>query len=259
MGLMDSVTGGIDSFMVGLGLAADRSYENDSFLIDGKLTKAKLKFFEKPDLSKELMLNGKGEIEFFLNPEQIQVTKSVAIEQAKDATPQKIESKPAGTNPITMDLGTVWFDTYDTRKNVRTEYIDTLEKTMDPHETTHHVPAVYFCWGNFSSESKMVDEYLFYVEQLDVTYSMFLPNGTPVRASVKIKLKQCNHKDVQVKKESPDHAKLYTIRRGDTLQGIAMAEYDDPREWRRIADSNSITDPLMLAPGTKLLIPPILR
>ena len=65
--------------------------------------------------------------------------------------------------------------------------------------------------------------------------------------------------EVQEPKQSPDHAKLYTVRRGDTLQGIAMAEYDDPREWRRIADTNGITNPMSLPPGTKLLVPPILK
>jgi nucleoid-associated protein YgaU len=49
------------------------------------------------------------------------------------------------------------------------------------------------------------------------------------------------------------------MKRGDTLQAIAHAEYDDPREWRRIADTNGIDDPMSLRPGNKLLVPPILK
>jgi len=257
MGLMDMVTGA-------LGMGLDRDYADDSFLASGQLTKAKLLFLEKPAASSSAAkIKGqdgtKEELEFFLNPNKIVISKSVKMEESKDTTSQKTETKPATTDPISMDLGTIWFDTYDTRGNVRELYIDYLEKLLDPYEPTHHPPAVYFCWGKFSSESKLLDEYLFYVKKLDVTYEMFLPNGTPVRASVKLTLQQCNAKDTHTKKESPDHAKLYTVRRGDTLQGIAMAEYHDPKEWRRIADSNGITDPMSLTPGTKLLVPPILR
>ena len=59
--------------------------------------------------------------------------------------------------------------------------------------------------------------------------------------------------------ESPDHAKLHAVRRGETLQSIAAQEYDDPNQWRRIADANGIDDPFRLDPGARLIIPPILR
>jgi len=49
------------------------------------------------------------------------------------------------------------------------------------------------------------------------------------------------------------------VQRGDTLQNIAWKEYDDPAEWRRIADFNAVDDPMALEPGTKLLVPPILK
>jgi nucleoid-associated protein YgaU len=64
---------------------------------------------------------------------------------------------------------------------------------------------------------------------------------------------------VKSAKNSPDHAKVYTVQRGDTLQSISFREYDDPAEWRRIADANSVDDPMALEPGMKLLVPPILK
>ena len=42
-------------------------------------------------------------------------------------------------------------------------------------------------------------------------------------------------------------------------KGIAFREYDDPAQWRRIAEANGIDDPLALQPGRRLLIPPILK
>ena len=91
---------------------------------------------------------------------------------------------------------------------------------------------------------------------------MFLNNGTPVRAKVNMTLKTGlppDEQEAQHGKASPDHAKLYTVRRGDTLADIAYHEYDNAGEWRRIANLNHIDDPMSLKPGMKLLVPPILE
>jgi len=48
------------------------------------------------------------------------------------------------------------------------------------------------------------------------------------------------------------------VKHGDTLSLIAHEEYDDPAEWRRIADANGINDPKDVKPGTVLTLPPIL-
>jgi nucleoid-associated protein YgaU len=45
------------------------------------------------------------------------------------------------------------------------------------------------------------------------------------------------------------------VRRGDTLSGIAAAEYGDPALWRPIARANGIVDPRHVEPGRELTIP----
>jgi len=59
-------------------------------------------------------------------------------------------------------------------------------------------------------------------------------------------------------RNSPDHTKRRTLKSGETLALIASEEYDDPGEWRRIADANGIDDPRDVKPGTVLTLPPIL-
>jgi nucleoid-associated protein YgaU len=44
---------------------------------------------------------------------------------------------------------------------------------------------------------------------------------------------------------------------GETLTRVAAQELGDPAQWRRIADANGIDDPLAVAPGTVLEVPPI--
>lgn len=227
-----------------------------SLLFGGQLVKGKLAVYDTP---------GGGstkELEFFLNPSSIVITKSTRMETTS-ATGNADATRPATTDPMQMNIGQLWFDTYETRESVRRKYIDDLEKLLDYVADTHHQPAVSLVWGKFTEDtSNQAAHMYFMVQSLSVTYSMFLPDATPVRALVTLNLVQ--HQTFQdqasaTPKESPDHAKLYTVRRGDTLQGIATAEYDNPGEWRRIAELNNIDDPMMLRPGTKLLVPPILR
>jgi hypothetical protein len=223
-------------------------------LFGGQLQKAKLVTCKSPEDTAEIET-----IEFFLNPETITVGKEVKLEHNEHPQNPDIVRWQM-TKPTTLKLDTLWFDTYETRENVRDKYINKLEALLDFLPETHTIPCVYFVFGEFSQVAP-ADASVFRVENLNVKYTMFLPDGTPVRAQVTMKLVQAQkeQQEWEVQKESPDHAKLHTVRRGDTLQGISMKEYDDPAQWRRIADLNGIDNPMMLEPGRKLLVPPILK
>lgn len=221
-------------------------------LLGGKLEKAKFEVYDKPNGSK------KSDIEFYLNPKSITIEKSMILEEP--ATQGNTTAvKWTGTNPVVLKLGELWFDTYEARTSVRKQYIDKLEKLLDYDKAQHHPPVVRLVWGKFTQDTEFASKYQFYVEKLTVDYTMFLPGGAPVRAKVQVGLKQSIPIESQESKQSPDHAKVYTVKRGDTLQAIAFAEYHDAREWRRIAESNDLDDPLSLRPGSKLLVPPILK
>ena len=223
------------------------------------LTKAKLCAFADPSGQQP---REDLDLEFFLNPNTIKITKTCRFETTRSAGDCPSETRWTGTEPITLEIGEMWFDTYESRESVREKYIDACEKLLDYDVDTHHPPTLAFVWGEFTQKSTKMSEYKFYASSLRVEYTMFLPDGTPVRAKVAMKLTQCfptADQQTNNPKQSPDHAKIHVVRRGDTLQGIAMAEYDDPRQWRRIADTNHIFDPMVLVPGTKLMGPPILK
>lgn len=225
----------------------------------GTLVKAKLKSYKE---FKDGKLSGElGELELFINPEKIKTSQEVML-KGDQGTQRTEEKKYDSTLPLCFTLDGLIFDTYDTRESVRSKYIDKLEKLVKYHPQTHHIPVVHFIWGQFSQETDTSPEAVFYVSKLDVEYTMFLPDATPVRATVTLGMEQKLPPEAEEQnrgKQSPDHAKLYTVKRGDTLQAIANAEYDDPREWRRIAKTNNIDDPMVLRPGMKLLVPPILK
>ena len=96
------------------------------------------------------------------------------------------------------------------------------------------------------------------VESVNLTFVLFTPDGIPLRAKIGLTLKEYRPAALQVPqtpKNSPNVDKSYVVCRGDTLSGIASAQYGDPTQWRAIAQANGIVDPRFLKPGTKLTVP----
>jgi hypothetical protein len=143
-------------------------------------------------------------------------------------------------------------DTSDTLEDVRVRYVNKLRDLLRLNADLHAPPIVRFTW----------DSQLFVgvIESLNITYVLFTPKGIPLRAKLSLSLKEYRPAAVQVK-ESPrfsrNFEKAYTVRRGDTLSGIAAAVYRDASVWREIAGANSIKDPRRLQPGRVLTLPRI--
>jgi nucleoid-associated protein YgaU len=96
------------------------------------------------------------------------------------------------------------------------------------------------------------------IEKLDITYQLFLPGGTPLRAKLDLTLKEYRQaavKDMEQQTSSPTVPKTYQTRVGDTLAGIAAGLYQRPDAWREIARANGITNPRDLRPGQVLIAP----
>lgn len=54
---------------------------------------------------------------------------------------------------------------------------------------------------------------------------------------------------------APAASRSYTIKKGDTLYGIAVAHYGDGKQWTRIANANPGINPSKLAVGKTIVIP----
>jgi hypothetical protein len=151
------------------------------------------------------------------------------------------------TERLSLDL---LVDTTDTLLDVRLRYTDQLRGLLDIQSELHAPAIVRFVW----------DRQIFrgVIESLGITFVLFTPEGVPLRAQLALALKEYRPIEEQVAKaktSSPDVDKAYTIRRGDTLSGIAQAAYGDPARWREIAAVNRIDDPRRLEPGRVLRVP----
>ncbi|MBU1431638.1 LysM peptidoglycan-binding domain-containing protein [Myxococcota bacterium] len=188
------------------------------------------------------------------NPKEYTISKSVPWNPQPSAglDAPEMQFTTGQGETLTLEL---FFDTYEDKTPVsihtkRLHQLALIDKSL------HRPPMVLVMWSMLVFRGV--------VESISHRYTMFLESGIPVRATCSVTLREARDAKMQAQEQggglqSPDHAKLHAVRRGETLQSIAAAEYEDPAEWRRIADANGIDDPLRLQPGQRLMIPPILR
>jgi LysM repeat protein len=119
-------------------------------------------------------------------------------------------------------------------------------------------PFVTFLWGQETTFKAVCT-------QLTVAYKLFRPNGDPIRADVKMTLKQAvtassasshgaNKPHNPTTRANAGHG-VHTVKDGDTLPSIAYQTYGDATVWRAIADVNGVENPLHLRRGTSLSLP----
>ncbi len=186
------------------------------------------------------------------NPKEYSVQKSVQWEPHKAPGLDTPEQEFTSGNPAVLSVE-LFFDTYEEKKDVRKEHVDQVMALALVDADKHAPPLVMFSWGGFQFKGV--------VESLSLRYTMFLPDGKPCRATANLSIKEWKTAKEQTTtnpRNSPDHTKRRTLKMGETLALIAHEEYDDPAEWRRIADANGIMDPKDVKPGTVLTLPPIL-
>lgn len=91
-------------------------------------------------------------------------------------------------------------------------------------------------------------------------YTLFSPQGVPLRATMTVTLREYKTLSTQLHQlglNSPDKTQVHVLEFGETLASIAGKHYDDPGEWRRLAEANGIEDPRRLTTGMFLTLPPI--
>jgi hypothetical protein len=185
------------------------------------------------------------------NPKEFSIQKSVQWEPHKAPGLDLPEQEFTSGNPAVLSVE-LFFDSYEEKKDVH-EHTDKLQNLTLVNADKHRPPMVMFSWGKVKFKGV--------VESLTIRYTMFLSDGRACRATASLTIKEAQTAKEQLEKNprnSPDHTKRRTMKMGETLALIAHEEYDDPAEWRRIADANGISDPKDVRPGMVLTLPPIL-
>ena len=151
---------------------------------------------------------------------------------------------------LSMEL---FFDTYEAGTDVRTEYTNRIDALLTRKGGRTSPPICNFVWGTTLTFTAVL-------QSARKQFTMFLDNGTPVRARVNVTFKEFKppeRQKLETKGKTTTNTKVRLVKQGDTLSQIAGEEYKDPKKWRVIADANGITDPRTLQAGSQITIPPL--
>ncbi|OYY71790.1 hypothetical protein [Sphingomonas sp. 28-63-12] len=95
---------------------------------------------------------------------------------------------------------------------------------------------------------------------MNINYTLFMPDGTPLRAKVAVSFRSYISELQLAKKEgkkSPDVTHLVTVNAGDTLPLLCHRIYGDSGFYHQVAEVNGLLDFRNVPPGTQLVFPPL--
>ncbi len=190
-------------------------------------------------------------IDVCFNPKEYSLEKSVEWDADKAFADAPVPEFKA-PKPMTLSV-TLQFDTYEERVNVRDKWVRSIEKlafmkqqlpkdgtkSSKSEKQKYRPPVILFVWGRFSFKGV--------IESLSQKYTMFLSDGTPVRAECALKIRNVVDAFVDKGSEQTFSKQLRTrsvpVNANDRLDLIAAKELGDPGRWPEIAALNDIIDP----------------
>ncbi len=127
----------------------------------------------------------KDPIEVYFNPKELTLDKPVKWSPhkgSKDDSPT-LEFTQGEAMTMTVEL---LFDMFEVKGDVYAEYVSKLEKLVFIDSALKRPPLCTFTWGSKMPVFRGV------IEDMNVKYTLFLPDGTPTRCTATLKWKQSN-------------------------------------------------------------------
>jgi nucleoid-associated protein YgaU len=203
----------------------------------------------------ELQIDKGPTLKCYFNPTEYSVSKANTWNYKEVAGKSFAPPTFGGGQPRQMEL-TLLFDqtfppyTMPVRESTAA-LLDAMEvpKGKAAGSPTAAPPFMTFNWGGLVFKGACTS--------LTVTYKLFAVNGDPLRADVKLTLKQAEEAKPG---QNPTTRALagfgvHRVRDGDTLPSISYEAYGDATKWRLIAEANGVDNPLHLRRGTPLSLP----
>lgn len=196
----------------------------------------------------------KGSYTVYINPDRYQF--SYKVKHSKTSIPgssgQTLKFQEIEPSSVSFEI------TFDTTGVIPGSSGDVnaqvvaFQKVAYNYEGDIHSP--YFLqlnWGSITFSGVL--------SSLDVSYTLFSPQGIPLRAKASVVLTKTLDEEViaaQEKKNSPDMTHMRMVVEGDTLPLLCFSIYGDDTMYLEVARVNKLNHFTNLRPGTMLRFPP---
>lgn len=134
-----------------------------------------------------------------------------------------------------------------------TKQLDDFKEIVLGYDGEIHSPRfLELSWGTLVFRCRLTT--------LEITYTLFKPDGTPLRARAKATFTSYTAPQQllsEAKDSSADLSHLVTVKAGDTLPLLCHRVYGSSEYYRQVARVNGLAGFRSLAAGTRLLFPPL--
>jgi hypothetical protein len=232
--------------------------------MSGELIKLRIKAYSDEQFSEEV---ADGEFKTLLNPESYKF--NYKIEQNDDQAPGTSGAAPRFNKALPEDLRLEFvFDrtgvvadysqpggggNFSDEGNGVIDDIDHFKNVVFNYNGDEHRPNyLMIAWGALLFKGTL--------SEMDITFKLFKPDGTPLRAVANATFKGFVEDNLRVAMEnnsSPDLTHVREVKDGDTLPLMTHRIYGDSRYYLEVAKANRITNFRKLKVGQRIFFPPL--
>jgi nucleoid-associated protein YgaU len=228
--------------------------ENEGQLAKLKITAYKDERFEQP-------VEG-GEFTAQVNPDKVSFKYQIELEEQQGqgtsgSQPRFGRTKPeeltfqflfdaTGAVPLADGSSAISNDGVDAR-------ISAFKRVVLQYNGEEHKPNnLKLIWGRLLFKCVL--------NELNLEYTLFRADGTPLRASATAKFVGYVEDDLRVaeeRRQSPDVTHVRVVREGESLQHHVVSIYKDPALYLEVARANRLVNFRRLTAGQTLFFPPV--
>lgn len=208
-------------------------------------------------------LSQKGQIAVYINPEQYthsyrilyndtQAQGSAAGSPEYNKTPADVVTFQLvfdGTGVVPSSLPGIIPYLQD---GISKQIDEFLQLAFDYDGDIHSPNFIQLSWGTLIFNCRL--------STLKIAYTLFKPDGTPLRAKADVTFVEYRNEQEIAKEEnklSPDLTRVVTVRAGDTLPLLCYGIYGSSLYYTEVARVNGMSGFRGLIPGEKILFPPL--
>ncbi|HEY0674374.1 MAG TPA: hypothetical protein VGD27_19015 [Longimicrobiales bacterium] len=216
----------------------------------GTLEKLMILAYDKPDYSGQPI----SQFEAFINPNEITLSYEMEYDAAQGSgtTNSRMEFKKVkpgdmsltffidgtGANGVTVDVQ---------------DRIAVFQSVTGYNGKIHRPNYLKVVWGTLQVKRCVL-------KSASIAYKLFKPDGVPLRAVITANFTDNSDDQTRValaQDESPDLTHVRLVKAGDTLPLLCYEIYGDPSYYLQVAAANQLNEFRRIAPGTRLIFPPV--
>ena len=201
-----------------------------------------------------------GQFEVLINPEKYDTSQEVKYDDKQaigtPAAEPRFMGVPSEECKLTLlfdSTGLVPSTPASLKGKTLAQQIDAfLEVTSDFKGDIHRPPPLELVWGSFTFKGVLSD--------LQITYNIFKPDGTPVRAQAEASFKTASETQealLNARKSSPDLTHIKTLKAGESIPQLCYEIYNGENYFVQVAQANRLNHLRGHKVGQVLNFPPL--